>query len=70
MTKVKELRSKLGLTQTAMGKLLGCNQRRCSAIEVGTDNRKATIQMQHHLAALEVLHDHGLIDQLFEKLEA
>lgn len=67
---LKEVRRKLGLTQKQMADLLGTAQHRISEIERGIDGRSETKQMQHHLVAIEVLADHGLIDELSTKVRA
>ena len=70
MSTIKEARHKLGLTQKQIADLMGTVQHRISEIERGIDGRKETKQMQHHLAAIELLGEHGLLDELATKVKA
>ena len=64
LSTIKEARQKLGLTQKQMADLIGTVQHRISEIERGIDGRKETKQMQHHLAAIELIWEYGLIEEL------
>lgn len=68
MKKIKTIRKKLKQTQIQMSKLLGVSQHRVSEIERGVDGRSETITQRHLLAAIELLADHGLLDNFFEKV--
>ena len=67
---IKESRLRLGLTQKQMADLLGTSQHRISEIERAVDGRAETKQMIHHLAAIEVVSEAGLIENLALKIEA
>jgi len=64
---IKEARQKLGLTQSKMAVLLGMAQPTLARIESG--GRNETKGHRAHLAALELLNEHGLIDKLATKLK-
>lgn len=66
---LSEARCKLGLTQKQLADLLGTMPHRISELENGVDGRKPTKQMQHHLEALEVIAEHGLLDYLATKIK-
>lgn len=70
MTTIKEARRKLGLTQKQMASLLGMSQSGVGRIETGYEGRSETRQMQHHLAAIEVVFEAGLGEKLASKIEA
>lgn len=67
---IKEARQTLGLTQKQLADLVGMFPHRISELEHGTDGRKPTKQMLHHLAAIEVIADHGLLNELPMKIKA
>jgi len=67
---VKESRLRLGLTQKQMADLLGTTQHRISEIERGVDGRSETKQQQHHLAAIDLIFEHGLIAELVARCKA
>jgi len=70
MTTIKEARCKLGLTQKQMAELLGNTQHRVSEIERGVDGRSETKQQLHHLQAIGLLFEHGLIAELIARCKA
>lgn len=70
MITIKQARHKLGLTQKKIADLLGTTQHRVSEIERGIDGRTETKQMQHHLVALVVLGENGLIDKMASEIKA
>jgi transcriptional regulator with XRE-family HTH domain len=70
MITIKEARCKLGLTQKQMSELLGNTQHRISEIENGVDGRSETKQQLHHLAAIELIFEHGLIAELIARCKA
>lgn len=67
---IKKARLRLGLTQKKLADLVGTMPHRISELEHGVDGRKPTRQMQHHLAAIEVIAEHGLLDELATKVKA
>ena len=69
MTTIKKARQKLDLTQKQIADLLGTTQHRVSEIERGVSGRSETRQMRHHLAALLVIGEDGLIEKLASKIE-
>ena len=69
MTTIKETRHTLGLTQKQMADLLGMSQSGVGRIESGYECRSETRQLKHHLAALEVISDSGLMGVLAAKVE-
>ena len=70
MITIREARRKLGLTQKQMSELLGNTQHRISEIENGVDGRAETKQQLHHLAAIELIFEHGLITELIARCKA
>lgn len=66
---IKEARLRLGLTQKRMADLLGTATSGVGRIEAGYEGRTETRQMQHHLAALLVIGEAGLISELASKIE-
>jgi len=61
---IRETRSKLGLTQQQMADLLGMSQQGVSRIETGYESRSETRQILHHLAAIDIVAEVGLLDVL------
>jgi len=70
MTTIKEARKKLGLTQKEIAEILGNTQHRVSEIERGIDGRTETKQQLHHLKAIELIFEHGLIAELVARCKA
>lgn len=66
---IKESRQKLGLTQQKMSLLLGMIRPALAKIEVGMEGRKETKGHIAHLAAIELIFEHGLLDELAAKLK-
>lgn len=59
-------RQTMGLSQTELAALMGMRQQHISRIEAG--HRQPTIQQADHMAALMVLHRHGLLGELRAEL--
>ena len=66
--KLKDLRTKLELTQSEMGELLGISQQAVYRVETGFQNRKETKIMERFLIALELIAEHGLVEELKRKI--
>ncbi len=64
---LREVRIGLGISQTCLSRLLGCTQHRISELETGKGGRRPTKQHWAACRALEVLHDHNLLQELIFK---
>lgn len=60
----------MGITQKQMANIIGMATSGVGRIEAGYEGRTETRQIQHHLAALLVLHRHGLVSELASEIEA
>ncbi len=69
MTTIKQLRGTLGITQQKMADLMGMARTRVNEIETGTTGRSETKGHIAHLIALELIYEHGLIEELATKLK-
>jgi len=69
VTTVKEVRGNLGLTQQKMADLMGMARTRVNELETGTTGRKETKGHIAHLIALELIFEHGSLDELVAKLK-
>lgn len=67
--KIKESRLRLGLTQKQMALLMGLTQPALAKIETGIEGRKETKGHVAHLVAVDLIANHGLIDDLTTKLK-
>lgn len=67
-SKAKEVRGNLGLTQLQMATLMGMARTRVTEIETGSTGRKETKGHIAHLIALELIFEHGLLEDLITKL--
>jgi len=65
---IKEARQQLGVTQKQMADLLGMTQPMVGKIEGGVEGRKETKGHIAHLIALELIFDHGLLEDLISNL--
>lgn len=65
-TTIKEARQALGLTQKQMANIMGQTQQSIARIETG--KRTETNSMLRHLTAIEVIAEHGLIEELASKV--
>jgi predicted transcriptional regulator len=70
MTTIKESRLRLGLTQKTMALYFGMTQPALAKIEGGVEGRKETKGHLAHLVAIELLNEHGLLDELVTRLKA
>ncbi len=66
--KIKELRTRLNLTQEEIGTLLGMSKHRVCQIENGLEGRSETKQMKAHLEALGLLRDFDVLMERCQKL--
>ena len=66
---IKEARQKLGLTQQQMACLLGMTRPALAKIEGGVEGRKETKGHIAHLIALQLIFEHGLLEDLMSKLK-
>jgi|SaaInl4_200m_RNA_FD_contig_111_201940_length_500_multi_5_in_0_out_0_2 predicted transcriptional regulator len=65
---IKEVRSKLGLTQKQMAPLLGMTQQGVGRIETGYEGRKETNGHRHILMLISLISEHGLLEELQSRL--
>ena len=63
----KDCRIGLGVSQTGMAQLMGCLQSQVSALETGRGGRKPTHIHAAFCAALELIHDQGLLPELIAR---
>ena len=66
---IKEVRATLGLTQQKMAELMGMARTRVTEIETGNSGRSETKGHIAHLIALDLIFEHGLLDELVSKLK-
>ena len=66
---IKKVRGNLGLTQKKMAELLGMTRSMVGKIEIGVEGRTETKGHIAHLNALELIFEHGLLEDLITKLK-
>ena len=68
--KIKTTRKKLKLSQTEMGVLLGLTRQAVGKIETGLEGRSETKGHIAGLAALEILYENNLLEELKKRIKS